>query len=739
MKIQKAFVCGLFAVIFALAFIGCPDVSDSELSLSGKVTIDKDSATVGDTLTATYSGSENVTYQWKWGKANVGTRSTTSKEHTAWQAGSYTVTVSAEGYASKTSSAVTVEAGETLAAQLARYLDEDNVEDGETYTLTATANETIAKQSLKYTNRNNITLIIEGLGVERIISLTGNESLFTVDSGVTLVLDSNITLKGKSDNTGPLVYVYTGGALEMKTGAKITGNVYAAGGGARVQNGGTFTMDGGEISGNTAAYGGGGVWVDGGGTFTMNGGKISGNTSPTNYYPGGGVRVEQLGTFTMNGGEISGNTGCGVYVEQDGTFRIVTGTVYGSAAAQGLRNDASYGAALTGTTHEYGIFSGDVWVPKGVLVTTNETIKVENGVLSLPLAIPLAKQLEFFLNENNVQNGETYTVEINDDGIIYDTLPTLQYTSLSNITIIFKGIGAERIIGRPLTVGSGVKLVLDSNITLQGRQVTVNAGGALEMKEGAKITGNTEMYGRGGGVSVNGGTFTMSGGEISGNAVNYGGGVHVMENGIFTMNNGEITGNTGANYGGGVCVMENGSFTMNGGKISDNTTTSTYGYGGGVYVEDNGSFTMNYGEITGNTSFYGGGVGTSGTFTMNGGEISGNIGRGEGGGVCINAGTFTMYSGEIFGNTAQTNGGGVCIPGSANSQLFRIVTGKVYGSDAAEGKRNIITINSGTGVALYASAGKAEYGTFDTNDEWVRANGLTTTENTIDVLDGVLQ
>jgi len=132
-------------------------------------------------------------------------------------------------------------------------------------------------------------------------------------------------------------------------------------------------------------------------------------------------------------------------------------------------------------------------------------------------------------------------------------------------------------------------------------------------------------------------------------------------------------------------------------------------------------------------------VGTSGTFTMNGGEISGNIGRGEGGGVCINAGTFTMYSGEIFGNTAQTNGGGVCIPGSANSQLFRIVTGKVYGSDAAEGKRNIITINSGTGVALYASAGKAEYGTFDTNDEWVRANGLTTTENTIDVLDGVLQ
>jgi hypothetical protein len=73
--------------------------------LSGTITITPVTAAVGTTLTATYSGSETVSYQWKNGTTNVGTN---SNKYTPTAEGSYTVTVSATGYNSKTSAAVTV-------------------------------------------------------------------------------------------------------------------------------------------------------------------------------------------------------------------------------------------------------------------------------------------------------------------------------------------------------------------------------------------------------------------------------------------------------------------------------------------------------------------------------------------------------------------------------------------------------------------------------------------------------
>ena len=74
--------------------------------LSGSITISPHTGVLVDTqLTATYSGNENVSYQWKLGPNVVGTN---SRYHTATLTGSYTVTVSASGYASKTSDPVHV-------------------------------------------------------------------------------------------------------------------------------------------------------------------------------------------------------------------------------------------------------------------------------------------------------------------------------------------------------------------------------------------------------------------------------------------------------------------------------------------------------------------------------------------------------------------------------------------------------------------------------------------------------
>ena len=102
-----------FISIFAIAAI----ITDASASCSGKetpagtktlsgnITVSPPAATTGTELTATYSGSETVSYQWKKAAANVGTN---TNRYTPIEAGSYTVTVNAAGYAGKISSAVEV-------------------------------------------------------------------------------------------------------------------------------------------------------------------------------------------------------------------------------------------------------------------------------------------------------------------------------------------------------------------------------------------------------------------------------------------------------------------------------------------------------------------------------------------------------------------------------------------------------------------------------------------------------
>jgi len=76
--------------------------------LPGNIYIHPDTnVTTGTELTATYSGEETVSYQWKKDGNNVGTN---SDKFTPAVAGSYTVTVSAANYKSKTSAAVKVTA-----------------------------------------------------------------------------------------------------------------------------------------------------------------------------------------------------------------------------------------------------------------------------------------------------------------------------------------------------------------------------------------------------------------------------------------------------------------------------------------------------------------------------------------------------------------------------------------------------------------------------------------------------
>ena len=206
-----------------------------------------------------------------------------------------------------------------------------NAADGGNYIISLSADESIGPKTLSYSGKKMSISIIGGSS-ERTISLSSNGALFGVESGVTLILGNNVTLRGRSSNTLELVQVYRDGTLIMETGSKITGNTafdekYNVAGGVYLFTDGTFTMNGGTISGNSASVGAedmlaaGGVYVSGG-VFTMNGGEISDNTS---YYAGG-VCVGS-GTFTKSGG-----------------------TIYGSNASSSLKNTATassnYGHAV---------------------------------------------------------------------------------------------------------------------------------------------------------------------------------------------------------------------------------------------------------------------------------------------------------------------------------------------------------------------------------------------------------
>jgi hypothetical protein len=83
-----------------------------ESTLAGTIKIQKNlvdvtTASVGDVLTAVYTGSESVTLSYQWQKGSSPVTSNTAT-FTPAEAGSYTVTVSADGYTSKTSATVNV-------------------------------------------------------------------------------------------------------------------------------------------------------------------------------------------------------------------------------------------------------------------------------------------------------------------------------------------------------------------------------------------------------------------------------------------------------------------------------------------------------------------------------------------------------------------------------------------------------------------------------------------------------
>ena len=430
----------------------------------------------------------------------------------------------------------------------------------------AAGNASTNYRSLSYPSYTNVTINMTGSGSMRTVSLqnTSSGSLFTIGSGVTLVLGDNVTLQGHGSNNAALITVNSGGTLEMEGTATITGNTSTDGGGGVYVNNGSFTMSAGIISYNDSRYGGG-VGVAGTGTFTMSNGSISHNTSSNG---GGGVDVGGTGTFTMYAGTISHNTcnsyGGGVLASSSGPGFIMRG----SSATISYNN----------------AYSGDgVFISRGTFTMSDGTISYNTANL-YGGGVHLDASATFNMSGGTISDNETLTYNTYGGGV--NSYGTFNMSNNATITrnTSFSGGGVSLLGSGTLTMNNTSK-ILNNNATVNtggyGGGVYIHDTGTFTMKNSTLISGNTAYYG--GGVAVNtASTFIMeyvNSPTISGNTANsVGGGVYVYGTGTGTFvknNGGTITG-----YGSYSGAGDDSSFNV----VKDTSGTILSGCGHAVFI-----------------------------------------------------------------------------------------------------------------------------------------------------------
>ncbi|MDR0302183.1 MAG: penicillin-binding protein activator LpoB, partial [Treponema sp.] len=106
-------------------------------------------------------------------------------------------------------SKVIIVEGASLAEKL-QWIEANAANDTE-YRVEVTANESLSAPVLSYPRRRYVTIRLISNGGEKVLSLTGSGSIFTIESDVTLILDNGITLQGRKGNNASLVTVNSRG------------------------------------------------------------------------------------------------------------------------------------------------------------------------------------------------------------------------------------------------------------------------------------------------------------------------------------------------------------------------------------------------------------------------------------------------------------------------------------------------------------------------------------------------
>jgi len=591
------------AAVIVCSMTACGDGGGGgDPDLSGTITISPtNNVTTGAELTATYTGSETVSYQWKKDGTNVGTN---SKNYTPTEAGSYTVMVSAADFKSKTSAVVTV-TGSSLSILSGNITISPNtdVTTGAELTATYTGNEMVSYQWKK--DETNV--------------VSNSKNYTPAEAGSYTV---TVSAAGYNSKTSAAVTV-TGSSGSNTPNYDMTGTY-------------TFTVN----SQNR-------TWVfNANGTYEITGYGIVGTKTGTWSSTGNDITISYA---TSGGGAISGSE---VFTVQKSGEQVILSLKDSSVQASLLLVSlglAANSVSLTKTGNNNGNGNGNssegvqgadlaaklAWIKANAqsnatyLVTVDKNEQLGYTNLSYTGKSNITVQLQGTGGEKIVTSSSDCLFKV------YDGVTLI----LDKDITLLKGYVDVRDNGA-LVMKTGAKISGSTTSYYGGGGVYVGREGTFTMS-GGEISGNNSGTNSGGGVYVGReGTFTMSGGEISGNnsGTRNGGGVYVA--GTFTMSGGEISGNNSGNNGGGVYVASGSSyignlypagiFTMTGGEILRNTSFNS---GGGVYV-DRGA----YGYVDNWT--------TAGTFTKSGGTIMGYSSDTVNGNVVKQYGTIQSLSGH---------------------------------------------------------------------------------------------
>ncbi|MCL2411063.1 MAG: hypothetical protein FWC97_05400 [Treponema sp.] len=387
------------------------------------------------------------------------------------------------------------------------------------------ANEQLEPQLLSFGGRQITITIRGGSGSSNILSLDGSGSMFTVGSGVTLILE-NIELRGISGNNSPLITV-SGGSFVMGEDSKISGNINTSssvfGGGVSVINSGEFILDGGNITQNRADEGGGVFVRDS--VFEMQSGEILNNTANA----GGGV-YSQNAVFDMSGGNISDNTavfGGGVMTQSDGIFEMTDGTIADNTAS--LRG----GGVFVGV---YGLF-----VKRDGEIIGNNAVNSGGGVFVSSSQLGDANRALFVMFNGLIDDNQSFQgggVGIGQNG----TFELRGGTVSGN-----RAVGAESSGGGVFASGAASPntaffFMFDGTVTENtservGGGITNHSQAQFAMFNGIISKNEAEVFA--GGV-FNTSAFFMLDGSISGNKAPQSGGM--QNHGLFFMEGGIIHG-----------------------------------------------------------------------------------------------------------------------------------------------------------------------------------------------------
>lgn len=308
-----------------------------------------------------------------------------------------------------------------------------NVQSDNNYLVEVNANEAVSPVALSFDGVKNSEITLKGVGAKPVIlNLKEDGSLITIGTGITLIIDGNIELRGKDENDSPLIMVNPESKLILKNGkicANECSNVRAQsitryyGGGVHLK--GIFIMDGGVIADNildtrNESYGGG-VFIDKSGNFTMNGGTISGNKVSGLRMNGGGG-VYNNGIFTMNNGNIINNSsssivsayevttegGGGVYVNN--TFIMNNGNISNNTASSGG------GVCINNETNAIFTMNNGKITKNNTGVVVHGKFNMNNGEISGNTYMGLLLYSNFVMKDGKIADNGNGGVHIREKG-----------------------------------------------------------------------------------------------------------------------------------------------------------------------------------------------------------------------------------------------------------------------------------------------------------------------------------